>query len=216
MQRWVALAILLCGLSVSGAAGAEVILDLRDPIGDPYSQPVVPGNSVSVDVYLQVTEAEQVIGLGFWLSEPSNAWSGGNGVALTGRSIPFDSPFDDVTTADSILLSSPGNRLDPLEDRDVGAITDGTPYDPSSDPAVVMVLTLTISVDLAPGSYTIVFSDSPQGVGLEWVDSAYDPRSFDSVGSGYVIQVTPEPGTGALLGLGVAGLAARRGARPRH
>jgi hypothetical protein len=193
--------------------GAEVILGLRDSVGDPAATQIVQGESFTVEVVLSVTEAEQVIGLGFWLSELGNAWSMGNGLFLSGRFIPATSPFDDVITSDGALTSGPGNRLDPLSDRDIGALTDGTPYDPFTDPEVVMELTIGTIDPSVLGSFTIRFSNSPQGIGLEWVDAQFDPHPFDSVGDGYVVQVIPEPAPGALLALGLAGLAARRRTR---
>ena len=66
---------------------------------------------------------------------------------------------------------------------------------------------------MEPGQYTLRLSHSPQGIGLEWVDSAYDPHPFDSIGSDYLIHVLPEPASGALLALGLAALAARRRVR---
>jgi len=214
MRRWIALGAMLCGLHAPGAARAAVILELSDSSGNPNVTTVDPGGSFSVDVSLLVTGAEQVIGLGFWLTEPTNAWSSGNGLLLTGRFIPVDSPFDDPITADAVLTSSPGSRLDPINDRDAGALTDGTPYDPLNDPAVIMELTLQATANMEPGQYSLRLSNSPQGIGLEWVDSAHDPHAFDSLGTNYLIHVLPEPATAALLALGLAGLAARSRARP--
>jgi len=210
MRRGIALGLMLCGSLAGRAARAEVILELRDSDGDPHQTVVADGASFTVDVALQVTEAESLIGLGFWLSGPSNAWSAGKGLFLSGRFIPATSPFDDVITADSTLTSSPANRLDPLNDRDIGALTGGTPYDPSTDPAVVMELTLQSVAEIPFGVYTIQFSNSPQGIGLEWVDAEHDSRSFDSVGNGYQVVIVPEPASAALFALGLFGLAARR------
>ena len=62
VRRWIALAALLGVAYAPAAARGAVILDLRDSDGDPNAVVVDPGSSFSVDVALQVTGGEQVIG----------------------------------------------------------------------------------------------------------------------------------------------------------
>ena len=56
----------------------------------------------------------------------------------------------------------------------------------------------------------VVNLDSLSGAALYSIDTDFTGTGFDPVAAGWTLVPVPEPGTALLMGLGLAGLAARR------
>ncbi len=222
---WKAVAI-GCALLAPAAARADVILTLVNS-GGGTSATVGEGDPFPINVKLTVTDNDQVLGVGFWLEEATSA-----GFTTVSRT-PQSAHFTDRITADALVASAldavapngvPDNALKPRNGYDLGLLVPipgggggPTPFTVNTVTAtgtgVDLLMSLTLGTGSVPvGIYTITISASPAGVSLEWVDQDFVPNDFASLGS-YTVEVVPEPGSFALLALGLAVLAQTRASR---
>lgn len=215
-SRRVASSLLVAWLLLASPASASVILSIQDDggdgDGDRSSIVLMAGGGFALEVNLQV-DGEQVVGLGFWLREATSAGFriGGRQLLSNVFTVPSSSVSEITNAGDGIAPAGPDDRLDPQNDRDLGAISFGlAPFSGGTD----LLMRLSIgTTGVALGSYTLGISPSAAGVSLEWVDPQFGFHPFDDATSTYQVTIVPEPGTAALLAAGLLGIsgAGRRG-----
>jgi hypothetical protein len=213
-QFWLAGLVLAAAPCVSRAA-VTLIFDDGDLLPG-NSLPIAPGSSFQVSVYLNSTQ-EETTGLNYFLSAPG---AGSNHFQITGRDIT-GSLYSDLTNPDNStttgVLTPARARLDPQNNDDLGGGLQTAQI--NNPPGVGKFLVAKYTIQVLPGTgignYSILTaSDAGKG----WVGSNNDPSGIpfsdhpftNQGGTAYTVTVTPEPGTLALLAMGVVGLGAQR------
>lgn len=207
----VALAALLIGYSVPSGATPAYLVD-TGPGPNDVAIASVPSAQLSVDQWLgfrfDTGNSVRIGGVEGWMS----IIPGGAGA---GRLVLYE---DDNNRPGTLLFS----------DAFFGAVTDNDPADPNNEYAhSAWIGSLALDWKIKSGSYWITFeSDAkPAGLVAGFFLPSQNPVPFEayrpcclgadwvseSLGLGVrVTKRTPEPGTLALLGLGLAGLAVAR------
>lgn len=196
--HWIVAGVLLAAPAM---AWGTVMLGLSDGTDNPnevFLNANLAGESFTVDVNLDITAAEQVAGVTFFLeSLDSNA-----AFRITGRTL-LDATLNSPVTDDGTLFNSSNNLLAPGNGKDIG-VGSASGTDTISASTKLMTLTLTYQGGLPDGDYRIQIGASPSGSAPIWSDAGFNETPFDAntLGPVYTVWV-PEPGT---LGLLLSGL----------
>jgi hypothetical protein len=213
-QFWLAGVVLAAAPCVSRAA-VTLIFDDGDLLPG-NSLPIAPGSTFQVSVYLNST-GEETTGLNYFLSAPG---AGSSHFQITARdttgTLYSDLTNPDNSTTTGVLRPSHA-LLNPQNDDDLGGGLQTAQINnpPGTGKFLAAKYTIQVLPGTGPGTYSILTaSDAGKG----WVGSNNDPSGIpfsdhpftNQGGTSYTVTVTPEPGTLALLAMGVVGFGARR------
>ena len=195
LRRAVAGVFAILALSLAAPSQAQTVTATLTP-----NRPNI-GNGQPFTLTLSITTNFVSSGLTFFLQSSNNA----SGLfRIVSRDMSM-SPYSDPTTSDATAIGGDAGLLNPVNDFDLGATTDGFNNAP---PGTYTIATLTFAgVNLAPGVYNI-FTD--RGVVSQAIGGGFVDRPFTASAS----FVVPEPMTISFVvagGLLLAAVARRRG-----